>query len=81
MRRPWLAIALAGGVLLALAIPALSMNIVQTSTDDLPQNLAVIKTYNRIKAAFPKEAVHGRRRRQGQGRAQRAGGRRRSRSS
>src|SRR3954452_23173826 len=57
MRRPWLAIVLAGGLLVALAVPALSMNIVQTSTDDLPQDLAVIKTYNRIKNTFPKEAV------------------------
>src|SRR5215211_6853777 len=57
MRRPWVAIILAGGLLLALAIPALSLNIVQSSTDDLPQDLAVIKTYNRIKATLPKEAV------------------------
>jgi RND superfamily putative drug exporter len=57
MRRPWLAIVLAGGLLIALAIPALSINIVQTSTDDLPQNLQVIKTYNRLRAAFPAEAV------------------------
>ena len=57
MRRPWVAIALAGGFLVALAIPALSMKIVVTSTDDLPQDLAVIKTYNRIRDAFPKEGV------------------------
>jgi uncharacterized membrane protein YdfJ with MMPL/SSD domain len=57
MRRPWLAIAVAGGALLALAVPALSMNIVETSADDLPQDLAIIKTYNRLKVAFPKEAV------------------------
>ena len=57
MRRPWLAIALAGGALVALAIPALSMNIVVTSIDDLPQDLAVIKTYNRVRDAFPAEGV------------------------
>jgi uncharacterized membrane protein YdfJ with MMPL/SSD domain len=57
MRRPWLAIAIAGGALVALAIPALNMNPAQTSVDDLPQDLAVIKTYDRLKAAFPKEGV------------------------
>ena len=57
MRRPWISIALAGGLLLALAIPALSMRIVVTSVDDLPQDLPVIQTYNRLKAAFPKEGV------------------------
>jgi uncharacterized membrane protein YdfJ with MMPL/SSD domain len=57
MRRPWLSIALAGGALVALAIPALNMKIVVTSVDDLPQDLSVIQTYNRLKDAFPKEGV------------------------
>src|SRR3954470_21032646 len=57
MRRPWLSIALAGGALVALAIPALSMKIVTSGPDDLPQNLSLIKTYNRVKAAFPEEGV------------------------
>ena len=57
MRRPWVAIIVAGGALVALAIPALGMNIVTGSVDDLPQNLAVVKTYDRLKAAFPKEGV------------------------
>ncbi len=35
MRRPWLSIALAGGALVALAIPALSMKIVTSGPDDL----------------------------------------------
>ena len=57
MRRPWLAILLAGGLLVALAIPALGMKIVVTSVDDLPQDLPAIKTYNRLREAFPKEGV------------------------
>ena len=57
MRRPWLSIALAGGALLALAIPALNMKIVTSGPDDLPQDLALIQTYNRVKAAFPEEGV------------------------
>jgi len=57
MRRPWLSIVLAGGALLALAIPALNMNIVVGTVDDLPQNLAVVKTYDRLRDAFPKEGI------------------------
>jgi uncharacterized membrane protein YdfJ with MMPL/SSD domain len=57
MRRPWLAIVLAGGLLVALAIPALNLNIAVTSVDDLPQNLHVIQTYNRLRDAFPAEGV------------------------
>ena len=57
MRRPWISIALAGGLLVALAIPALSMQIKVTSVDDLPQDLPVIQTYDRLKAAFPTEGV------------------------
>jgi RND superfamily putative drug exporter len=57
MRRPVVSIVLAGGLLVALAVPALRMHIVTSSVDDLPQNLSVIKTYDRLKAAFPKEGV------------------------
>jgi RND superfamily putative drug exporter len=57
MRRPWVAIALAGGLLVALAIPALGMNITVTSVDDLPQDLEVVKTYNSLTEAFPAEGV------------------------
>ena len=57
MRRPWLAIVLAGGLLVALAIPALNMNIAVTSVDDLPQDLPVIQTYDRLRDAFPAEGV------------------------
>jgi uncharacterized membrane protein YdfJ with MMPL/SSD domain len=57
MRRPGLAIVLAAGGLIALAIPALHMKTVVTGVDDLPKNLAVIKTYNQIKQVFPTEGV------------------------
>jgi uncharacterized membrane protein YdfJ with MMPL/SSD domain len=56
-RRPWLSLAIAGGALVALAVPALNMKIVVSSVDDLPQDLPVIKTYNRLRDAFPKEGV------------------------
>jgi uncharacterized membrane protein YdfJ with MMPL/SSD domain len=57
MRRPWPAILIAGGALVALSIPALNMNIAVTTTDDLPQDLAVVKTFDRVRDAFPAEAV------------------------
>ena len=53
MRRPWLAIVLAGGALMALSIPALNMNIAVTTTDDLPQDLAVIKTLRPAPGRLP----------------------------
>ena len=56
MRRPVLSAVLATSALLALAIPALSMTTTQTGTDDLPQDLALIKTYDRYTEAFPDEA-------------------------
>jgi RND superfamily putative drug exporter len=57
MRRPWAAIAIAGGALLLLSIPALNMHLAVTTTDDLPDDLAVVQTFDRIRDAFPAEAV------------------------
>jgi uncharacterized membrane protein YdfJ with MMPL/SSD domain len=55
MRRPVISIVVAGGALVALAIPALGMNVVNTEADDLPSDLPVMQTYDRYKAAFPDE--------------------------
>ena len=57
MRRPVVAILLAGGLLVALAIPALGMKIVTSGVDDFPQDVPVIQTYNKVKAVFPTEGV------------------------
>jgi uncharacterized membrane protein YdfJ with MMPL/SSD domain len=57
MKRPILAIVLAGGFLVALSIPALSMKIVTSDIDELPQDLPVIQTYNEVKKVFPAEGV------------------------
>jgi uncharacterized membrane protein YdfJ with MMPL/SSD domain len=57
MRRPVLSILLAGGLLVALAIPALQMKSVTSDIDELPQDLPVIVTYNKVKEVFPKEGV------------------------
>jgi RND superfamily putative drug exporter len=53
LRRPWLAAGGAVAVLVALAIPAFSMHLVQTGTDDLPRKLEVMRVYDRMQAAFP----------------------------
>ncbi len=57
MRRPALAILLAAGLLVALAIPALQMKSVTSGVDDFPQDVPVIQTYNTVKEAFPAEGV------------------------
>jgi uncharacterized membrane protein YdfJ with MMPL/SSD domain len=57
MRHPILSIVLAGGLLVALAIPALQMKSVTSDVDELPQDLPVIVTYNKVKAVFPTEGV------------------------
>ena len=53
LRRPVVSIVLAGGLLLALAAPALQLTIEPDSTDTLPQTLPVVQTYNRLQLAFP----------------------------
>jgi uncharacterized membrane protein YdfJ with MMPL/SSD domain len=57
MRRPGLSILIAGGLLVALAIPALQLKSVTSGIDELPQDLPVIQTYNKVKEAFPIEGV------------------------
>lgn len=53
LRRPLVAALAAGGALVALAVPALSMDLRSEGVQDLPQDLAVIQTYDRITEAFP----------------------------
>jgi uncharacterized membrane protein YdfJ with MMPL/SSD domain len=53
MRRPVVSVVLAGGLLVALAVPALQLRTVQPGVDTYPQDLAAIQTYNRIQEAFP----------------------------
>src|SRR5918994_5553967 len=57
MRRPGLSLLLAGGGLVALAIPALGMKSVTSDIDELPGDLPVIQTYNKVKKIFPAEGV------------------------
>ena len=51
LRRPALSAALAAGVLVALALPAIQLHTANPSIDTYPQNL--LTTYNRMKDAFP----------------------------
>jgi putative drug exporter of the RND superfamily len=53
LRRPVLAVVLAGSALVALAAPALGLHTARPGAGDVPQNLAAIETLNRIERAFP----------------------------
>jgi RND superfamily putative drug exporter len=53
LRRPVVSVVLSGGLLLALAIPALQLRTIQPAIETFPQSLPSIQTYNRIQAAFP----------------------------
>ncbi len=57
MRRPVVAIVLAGGLLVALAVPALGMKSVTSGIEELPQDLPIIQTFDKVKAAFPTEGI------------------------
>ena len=57
MRRPGVSLLLAGGLLVALAIPAFGMKSVTSDIDELPGDLPVIQTYNKVKKIFPSEGV------------------------
>ncbi len=53
LRRPLVSAIVAGGLLVALAIPSLRLNTVDSGVEGLSDDLPVMKTYNRIQAAFP----------------------------
>jgi uncharacterized membrane protein YdfJ with MMPL/SSD domain len=57
MRRPAIAAVLAGGLLVALSIPAFGMQTKLSGTEDLPKDLATIQAYHKVQAAFPSEAA------------------------
>jgi RND superfamily putative drug exporter len=57
LRRPLLSAILAGGLLLALAAPALQLHLAAQGTESFPKSLAVIKTYDRMQQAFPGTAL------------------------
>jgi uncharacterized membrane protein YdfJ with MMPL/SSD domain len=57
MKRPLVSVIVAGGLLVALAIPAFGMQTKLSGTEDLPKDLKTIQTYDKVQAAFPAEAA------------------------
>ena len=53
LRRPGLAAAASGGLLLVLALPALFLHTELPGAASLPKDLAIMQTYDRIETAFP----------------------------
>jgi uncharacterized membrane protein YdfJ with MMPL/SSD domain len=51
LRHPVLSVGLAGGLLIALAVPAYQLRTAEASIDSYPQKF--LTSYNRVKAAFP----------------------------
>jgi RND superfamily putative drug exporter len=59
LRRPALASIVAGGALLALALPTLGLNTALPGLSSLPRDLPEMQTYDRIQAAFPGNPAPG----------------------
>src|SRR5215208_3779651 len=57
LRRPVLSAALAGGFLLAIAAPAIQLQMATPGPDTLPQSLPGIQAYNQMQKAFPGKAI------------------------
>jgi uncharacterized membrane protein YdfJ with MMPL/SSD domain len=57
LRRPLVAVVIAGGILVGLSIPALGMHFKDPGVDGYSRSMPIMKTYDRIQAAFPGGAV------------------------
>jgi uncharacterized membrane protein YdfJ with MMPL/SSD domain len=57
LRRPLGSLLVAGGLLVALAVPVLGMHTALPGTDSLPRSLPIMQTYDRIQAAFPGKEI------------------------
>ena len=55
MRRPAVAILVAGGALVALALPAFGMNVKTTGLEEFPKGFSTIQTYEKIQQIYPSE--------------------------
>src|SRR3954467_221232 len=53
LARPVVSVVLAGGILIALALPALNMKTLEPGTAGLPHDLPIMPAYERIQSAFP----------------------------
>ena len=57
LRHPLISLVASAGVLIVLAIPAFSLHLAVPGPTSLPQNLSVVKTYNKIQKIFPGQAI------------------------
>jgi RND superfamily putative drug exporter len=53
LARPWVSTLVAGGALLALALPSLHMHTQLPSFTDLPRSIPIVRTYEAIQKEFP----------------------------
>ena len=53
LRRPAISLAIGAGLLIALTLPALSMHTLNPGASGLPRTLPIMRTYDRMMAAFP----------------------------
>ena len=57
LRRPLLSVVLAGGLMVALAAPALQLRMAMAGPDTFPQSLPVVQAYKRMQQSFPGTAL------------------------
>lgn len=55
IRKPLVSAAIAGGALVALAVPALGMATQQSTVDTLPQDIPAVQAFQRAQQSFPTE--------------------------
>ena len=55
LRRPGPVAAVTGGLLILLAVPALGLRTAEPGIDDIPHDLPIMQTYERLTTAFPSE--------------------------
>ena len=53
LKRPVVSTVAASALLIALAIPAIGMKTANSGVEDLPRDLPIMQTYDRLQAAFP----------------------------
>jgi uncharacterized membrane protein YdfJ with MMPL/SSD domain len=56
LKRPVVSVVVSGGILVALALPALGMKTVVPGAEAFPKDLQVVQVYERMQRAFPGEA-------------------------
>jgi uncharacterized membrane protein YdfJ with MMPL/SSD domain len=57
LRRPVVSVVLAGGLLVALALPTLGMHTTLAGTESMSRDIPVVQTWDRVQAAFPSESI------------------------